>query len=561
MNPISVEKKENKIEFLAEVELVRLLYRNAYIAIIGSGLSSFILFGVMWMVIPHGLSILWFAVLWALSLVRLLMARRFRRSRAEGEEVLAWGRRFTWEAMTAGILWGSSSVLLFIYGPQVYYQFSILILAGLSAASVITHAPVLKAYLAYMIPVLTVPIIGLLWKHAPFDLAVAGLTLIFMGAMYILSRQINSILRRELELRFTNEELAGSLRVSEEQFRGAFETSSIGMTLVNPEGGFIRVNPSLCSIVGYSKDELIKKSFQEIAYPDDLETDLEYKKKLLAGELSYYHLEKRYIHKTGKVVWIMLSVSLVRDIQGQPLYFVSQFEDISERKLAEGVVRKSHAQLAAAQRIAHMGSWEWNAILNEVHPSEELCRILRIYPSESTTLDKILDRIAPDDRERFRLTLDHVREGNVSYSIEFRLLRPDGSEGIVEAYIEPLRDAENKVIGTSGTLQEITGRRQLEETTKKALAEEERLKAINTLAMTYAHHLLNALTPVQGFAELISKHTEASDNTHRWSESIIVNAKRAADIVNQLRKASGYTIKQIGGIEILDIKPPEPDKK
>lgn len=122
---------------------------------------------------------------------------------------------------------------------------------------------------------------------------------------------------------------------SERQFRGAFDTSAIGMALVSPEGSFLKVNKALADIVGYTPDELTAKTFQEITHPDDLEIDLSHVKEMLAGERETYQMEKRYYHKNKYIVWILLAVSLVRDEEGNPVHFISQIQDITKRKEAE----------------------------------------------------------------------------------------------------------------------------------------------------------------------------------------------------------------------------------
>ncbi len=128
---------------------------------------------------------------------------------------------------------------------------------------------------------------------------------------------------------------AEAFRLSEARFRGAFDASAIGMALVNPEGRWLQVNRALCEIVGYEEVELLAMTFQEITHPDDLEADLSHLRRLVDGEISSYHMEKRYIHKNGHEVWIILSVSLVRDNAGQPLHYVAQIEDITSRKRFE----------------------------------------------------------------------------------------------------------------------------------------------------------------------------------------------------------------------------------
>jgi PAS domain S-box-containing protein len=139
---------------------------------------------------------------------------------------------------------------------------------------------------------------------------------------------------------------ADALREAEERFRGAFEHAAIGMALVAPDGRWLRVNRALLEIVGYSEDELLAQSFQDITDPDDLDTDLEYVRQMLAGEIRGYQLDKRYIHRDGHTVWITLSVSLVHDAAGEPLHFVSQIEDITERK-------RTQRALEATAEITH----------------------------------------------------------------------------------------------------------------------------------------------------------------------------------------------------------------
>ncbi|MFT4173631.1 MAG: PAS domain S-box protein [Rhodocyclaceae bacterium] len=122
---------------------------------------------------------------------------------------------------------------------------------------------------------------------------------------------------------------------SETRFRSMFELASVGIALVAPDGGWVSVNQSLCQIVGYEPAELSRLTFQDLTHPEDLHTDLHLLEQLVAGEIDRYRLEKRYIRKDGKSIWIELSVTKKVNTHGRLEYFVSIIKDIQAQKEAE----------------------------------------------------------------------------------------------------------------------------------------------------------------------------------------------------------------------------------
>ncbi|TQI70609.1 PAS domain S-box-containing protein [Gramella sp. Hel_I_59] len=131
------------------------------------------------------------------------------------------------------------------------------------------------------------------------------------------------------------------LRISEQTFRGSFEHAAIGMAILDVSGNWLSVNKSLCNIIGYTEKELRKLTFQDITHPDDLNNDLNLLEELVAGDREFYHMEKRYFHNNGSIVFIKLAVSLVRDHRGDPLHFVSQITDITKEKIAAEKLRQT----------------------------------------------------------------------------------------------------------------------------------------------------------------------------------------------------------------------------
>jgi PAS domain S-box-containing protein len=136
-----------------------------------------------------------------------------------------------------------------------------------------------------------------------------------------------------------------ALRESEQRFRLAFDDGPIGMTLVNPQGRFLRANRALSDMLGYSEAELREIDFQSITHPEDLEKDLSFVRQVLAGEILSYQMEKRYFDKNRQIVFVRLSVSLIRDPDGEPFYFVVQIENITGMKSRETEREKLIAEL------------------------------------------------------------------------------------------------------------------------------------------------------------------------------------------------------------------------
>lgn len=147
-------------------------------------------------------------------------------------------------------------------------------------------------------------------------------------------------------------QIAQALRESDERFRKAFDYSSIGMALISIEGQFLKVNPALCTMTGYTEEELLAKTYRMITHADDIVDDRERFEQLVDGGINHVSYEKRYIHKCGRAIWILVNVSIVRDESNVPLYFIAQMQDVTERKQTEEMLRKSERLNAVGQLAA-----------------------------------------------------------------------------------------------------------------------------------------------------------------------------------------------------------------
>ncbi|AKJ04446.1 Circadian input kinase A [Archangium gephyra] len=239
------------------------------------------------------------------------------------------------------------------------------------------------------------------------------------------------------------------LRNSEERFRTAFEDAPIGMALVGLDGLFLNVNGSLCEIVGYSQKELLTKTFQDITWPEDLELDLANARRLLQGEISSYQLEKRYIHKDGHLVTILLTGSMVRDSRGEPLYFIAQIQDISERKqleqawrlladagprLAASLEPQTTLATIAGLSVPALADWCVIDLLGDdgrVHWVESMAA----SPEKSRVLREMLTAYPHDPSRQGHIVAGVLRTGQPA-------LIPEMPEAVLEATAEDARHLE-----------------------------------------------------------------------------------------------------------------------
>jgi len=178
------------------------------------------------------------------------------------------------------------------------------------------------------------------------------------------------------------------LRESEERFRATFEQAAVGMGHAAPDGRMLRVNQRFCDIVGHTREELLEKTFEEFTHPEDVGADSEQSRQLLAGEIRTYTMEKRYIRKDGSVVWVDLTVSLVRESSGEPGYFIAVVEDVTERKHAEQSLRRSLTVMLALREAGQMLS----STLSSEEIISSLLELMRSVSDLTTVLISIRDQ-------------------------------------------------------------------------------------------------------------------------------------------------------------------------
>jgi len=264
--------------------------------------------------------------------------------------------------------------------------------------------------------------------------------------------------------------IAHALQESEGRFRLMIDEAPIGMALVALDGRFIRVNHALCEIVGYDPGELTGLTFGAITHPDDRDTDRAAAAQLIRGEIPRYQREKRYIRKDGTIVDVMLSASLLRDRAGAPLYFVSQMEDIRERKRAEVALKESEERFGLALDSAQIGMWDLDLTTDTAVRSLKHDQIFGYSsPVPKWGVAIFLTHVLPDDREMVERAIERARTSG-DLEMECRIVWPDQSIHWISSKGRAYQDAAGNPVRMMGTVADITDIKVAEQKLKESEA-------------------------------------------------------------------------------------------
>jgi PAS domain S-box-containing protein len=292
-----------------------------------------------------------------------------------------------------------------------------------------------------------------------------GVSVIFYGG-----REVICTIVRDIAERKRAEEV---VRQSEELYRAVVEQAAENIFLVDVDTRrILQFNAAFQQLLGYTAEELQQTTLYDVVAHDRESIDRNIRRILAEGRYSVG--ERRYRRKDGSLVDAEINVSTISYRGRRAMCIVSR--DVTERKRAEEKLRASEAGLANAQRIAHLGNWEWDLVSNEAYWSDELYRIHGFAPQEfAPSWELFMRYVHPADKERIEKSLHDVLHERKPYDVEHRIFRPDGSERIVHCQLEPTFDESGQAVRAIGTVHDITERKRAEE---KLRASEAELRAV-----------------------------------------------------------------------------------
>ena len=343
-----------------------------------------------------------------------------------------------------------------------------------------------------------------------------------------------------------------NLSASEQRFQATFEQAAVGIALVAPDGRWMRVNRKLCDIVGYSAQELMALTFQDITHPDDLAADLGEVRRMLACELTSYAMEKRYLRKDGSVVWVNLTVSLTWQADGSPDCFISVVEDIQARKQAELALRASEQRMQLFIEHAPVAVAMFDRDMRYILASRAWGRDFKVDAERLP--GRLHYELFPDIAPLRRA--DHLRglAGEVVQSEADCLRFSDGSMQWRRWMVRPWRQADGGVGGIVIFTEDITQRVQAEQALREQQAQaledqrNARLAALNLMEDAVAARG-RAEAANQALRESQAQLRKLAQAVEQGTEAIIItDTEGRIEYVNEaFVRQSGYARNEVMG--------------
>jgi|GEM_PF-2746445 len=315
-----------------------------------------------------------------------------------------------------------------------------------------------------------------------------------------------------------------AMRESEARFRNAFDHAAIGMSLASLEGQWLRVNQALCEMLGYTEKELMTMSFLSITHPEDVSGDVAAIRQLISGEIKIFRANKRYFHKTGRTVWVNVNVSLLRNEQDEPLYFVSQVNDITEQVESELKFQNLVEKSLVSVYIIQDGKFVYAnpTLLEEVGYSEE-----ELFEKN------IVDFVYEEDRAFVIRNMDARLQGKLETAhYEVRIQRKNGMIIWAEFYATATVFRGGKAV--IGTIINITGRKQLE-LERQTIIEEllQRNRDLEQFNQILSHNVRAPLATILGLSDLM-RHTVSEEENKFIIKGIETSSKQLDIVINDL---------------------------
>lgn len=359
---MSPDSRMNQNKLLTERRL-NFLYQHLLISIPANIIcATIVVAGIFKYIKPFEL-FLWYLATLIISLFRLVLKSWYL---AKPQMIQFHFTLFVICTWLSACLWGIA-VSLFMPANEFLAQLLLIIVtAGITSGGLQTLRASFVASFGYTVFSIVPLILWLALQKNPEYILVTLSAIAYFAFSIVIAWQGYQIILQNLSLQFQNLELLEDLTKSnaflkttnqaliesQRLFQSAFDFAAIGMALISIEGRWLRVNPPLCDLLGYTEKELLQTDFRSISYDEDQDIDFALMKQLLNDDIPSYHIEKRFIQHNGSLIWVMLSISTVKDFKNEPIYLIAQIHNIQTQKKAERILE----QIAFHDPLTNLGN-------------------------------------------------------------------------------------------------------------------------------------------------------------------------------------------------------------
>ncbi len=454
---------------------IEVLYKNARPALLTNMAISILMATAIWLDTHNDIILYWLGANLAAAGFRFFIILQYPQPSPSPEALKRWAGLYAVATAISGAVWGYVAFAFVTHDIHALDAFVIICLMGMATGAAANLSAYLPAFFAFIVPAVASLILHLVMLGGTVNLVMAVMGTLFALMVSAMARSIHRGMCQSYEAMIRSDALSAALQASSDKrisselrIKSILDSTGDVIIIHDQHGNIVDVNEPACENLGFTRKELLILSVADIEVAHDIETlRTHWNLDKINPKDFPLTFEGAHRNKSGNTFPVEVRVTLL-PTDGETL-FVAIARDMTDRLKAEEGRRISEANLANAQRIAHIGSYEWDIVTNDISWSDEHFRIYDLEPgSVEVNFDQFIKRIHPDDIEKMNNAIQQAVDTGEPMDVHFRLLMEDGTIKYVNSKGEAEYDEHGKPLRMAGIIHDITQRARAELTLRES---------------------------------------------------------------------------------------------